>query len=293
MSELKVLVTGATGVIGIELVNLLASDPAIGEVRAATRNPQSDAAKLLCASAPGKVRAVQFDDQIDDSLAAAVNGVDVVCLITPLGGDMAAWQDRVVAHLKGVRRVLKVSVDAAREDAEPGTLGADHWHGEEAVRSLSAEFGIIRPTIFMQHFMMVPGLYLRGDDTFYLPIGDAGIAMLDARDISACLAAMVQCERAELPTEPAMVTGPEALTGEHLRKRISWASGKNFSWTREPSEFDSHSEAVGSPKMVGEIYQAGANGAFSEIHTQGFERLVGRKPRSFARFASDYAAYFQ
>ena len=291
--SLTVLVTGATGIIGNELVHLLASNPAVGEVRAGTRHPERGGANLLVAMNPDVVRPVTFDDGDPESLADAFEDVDVLCLIVPLMEDMAGWQDRVLAHARGVRRVVKVSVDAAREGTEIGTIAGDHWHGEELVRGLGAEHSIVRPTLFMQHFMLVPGLYEPGDDTFYLPIGDASVAMLDARDIAAVVATLSTADAAGLPSEPFIITGPEALTGEELRDRLSWAVGREIRWNRDPEAFASHSDAVGSPKEVAAIYEAGAECSFSQTQTSDFEDIVGRRPRSFARFASDYAHLFR
>lgn len=170
-----ILVSGATGNIGVELVSLLARDPQVGQIRAGTRDPESAKARLVEAMAPNKIRAVQFSTDAAD-FEAAFEGVDVLCLITPLIHDMVGWQRDVLAAATKVRRIVKVSVDAARpqsEGSEPGTPPGDHWEGEEMVRAMDIERAIVRPTLFMQHFMIVPGLYEQGDDSFYLPIADA------------------------------------------------------------------------------------------------------------------------
>ncbi len=291
-----VLVTGATGNIGRELVHLLSLDPRVGEIRVATRDPDGPAAQLLTAIDPALVHPVKFSTDPDDLAEVFADGVNRMCLITPLCNDMVGWQGSVLSAAKGVSRIVKISNDAARpvsEGAVEGTPPAAHWTGEEMLRAMDVEHTILRPTIFMQHFMIVPGLYGPGDDTFYLPTGDARMAMLDCRDIAFAAADLLLRPASELPSEPVYLTGPEALSGEDLRARLSWASGRAFRWIKDRQAFDDHSRATGSPLEISGVYDAAAAGAFSKIHTEQFEALFQRRPTSFAKFALDHASYFQ
>ena len=287
-----VLVTGATGNIGVELIHLLSRDPGVGEVRAATRAPDSDGAELLRAIAPARVKPIAFDAAYADGLASAFEGVDVLCLITPLGPEAVEWQEAVLNAAGGVRRIIKVSVDAASPDAKEGP-GALHWAGEELVRAMGKEYAILRPTIFMQHFLIVPGVHVAGEDVFYLPVGGGAMAMLDCRDIARAMAVLATAEARGLPADAVPLTGPEALTGDELAAQLSAAAGRTIRWEVTPEAFEEHSKETGSPLELLGIYQAGADGAFAETRTEGFEALTGSRPASFAKFASDYADAFR
>ncbi|MEM1422053.1 MAG: NmrA family NAD(P)-binding protein [Pseudomonadota bacterium] len=290
-----VLVTGATGNIGRELVHLLSINPRIGEIRVATRDPDSPSAQLLTAIDPAIVHPVRFSTDAECLTEVFGDGVDRMCMITPMVSDMVAWQEAVLGAARGVKRIVKISNDAARPTSEgsvEGTPPAAHWAGEEILRAMDVERAILRPTIFMQHFMIVPGLYQRGDDTFYLPSGDGRMAMVDARDIAFAAADLLLRPKAELPDEPIYVTGPEALTGEDMRDRISLATGRAFQWNKDPAAFEEHSKAVGTPVEIGGVYAAGAEGAFASVHADQFETTFGRRPTSFAKFALDNAAHF-
>ena len=157
---------------------------------------------------------------------------------------------------------------------------------------MDAEHAILRPTVFMQHFMIVPGLYERDDDTFYLPIGDSKMALLDCRDIAFAAADLATRPSAELPAEPIPMTGPEALSGDGIRERLSTAAGRAFTWNQDIEAFKAHSQKLSSPEEVLGIYQAGAQGAFAEVKASDFERTFGRSTTSFAKFALDYAEHF-
>ena len=291
-----VLVTGATGNIGRELVHLLSLDPRVGEIRVATRDPDGAATQLLTAIDPALVHPVRFSTAPDDLAEVFGDGVNRMCMITPLCNDMVGWQRAVLNAAKGVTRIVKVSNDAARpisEGAVEGTPPAAHWAGEEMLRAMNVEHAILRPTIFMQHFMIVPGLYERGDDTFYLPSGDGRMAMVDARDIAFAAADLLLRPVGDLPSEPVFLSGPEALSGEDIASRLSFAAGRKLRWEAAPDAFCEHSRAVGSPVEIGGVYAAGGEGAFSTVRAEEFEAAFGRRPTSFAKFALDHAAYFQ
>ena len=153
---------------------------------------------------------------------------------------------------------------------------------------------MLRPTIFMQHLLIVPGLYEAGDDRIYLPTGDAGVAFLDCRDIAyAAYRILTDPSRADVLDEDFFLfTGPEALTGSELVQELSRLNGKTFTQVKEEEAFVAHSKKVGSPTELQAVYQAGAQGAFAKVHTEMFERVTGKKPNSFAKFAYDYQYYF-
>ena len=290
-----ILVTGATGNIGTELVHLLSRDARVASVRAATRHPDRADAKALAAMRPDVVEPISFDADDPDTLQQAFDGVDTLIMITPLVKDMEGWQRTVLDAASNVTRIVKVSNDAARppeEGTEPGTPPAGHWAGEEMIRAMDVEHAIVRPTLFMQHFMIVPGLYEAGDDTFYLPIGDAGIAMLDCRDIAAAAADLALRDAADLPADPIMMSGPESMTGGDIRDRLETVTGRSFTWNRDVDAFKAHAAQLDLPESLVSIYQAGAGGAFAPVHVDAFRDAFGRQTTSFAKFVFDYADHF-
>ncbi|WP_162906656.1 Rossmann-fold NAD(P)-binding domain-containing protein [Algihabitans albus] len=158
---------------------------------------------------------------------------------------------------------------------------------------MNVEHATLRPTIFMQHFLIVPGLYERGDDAFYLPSRDAKLAMIDCRDIAFAASDLLLRPASKLPTEPVYLTGPKLLSGEDMRARLSWASGRPLKWIKDREAFADHSRATGSPLEIGGVYEAAATGAFAEVRTDRFEALFQRRPTSFAKFALDHTAHFK
>ncbi len=291
-----ILITAGTGNIGSELTALLAARPDVKEVRIGTRNPSANKAALLKDFNKNTVKLVKFDLEDNKSIAEAIKGVDSLCLITPLSNKMVEYQEKVIREAKEqrVNYIVKVSVDVASPEVQEGP-GAAHWAGEEMIRKSGIPATMLRPTIFMQHFLIVPGLYEKGDNTFYLPSGDGKMALLDCRDIALAAAALLtDSSKSDLfEKDYFMLTGPDMLTAEEIKQELSKLD-KNKTFTHEPSEeaFIEHSNKTNSPVELKGVYEAGKNGAFANVATETFTKITGTSPRSFARFAWDHRYYF-
>ncbi len=187
-----VLVTGATGRIGVELV------PALIEREVSVRSMVRRAS-----GAPGEVVA-DLDDAA--SLAAALTGVDVLFLNTPSSARAAEQQIRCadLAVAAGVRRLVLLSQLGARADSPVRFL---RWHAEvEAhVATLPLEVTVLRPNLFSQAVAeAVHGGVLGA------PVGDARVSVIDVRDIAA-VAAVVLTEDGHVGATYTL-TGPSPVT---------------------------------------------------------------------------------
>ncbi|MFF3216033.1 NAD(P)H-binding protein [Streptomyces sp. NPDC002886] len=136
-----ILVTGATGTIGREVVRLLPADLA---VRIMARDP----ARVRGASTTAEIVHGDFEDP--QSLAAALRGVSTVFLVTN-----RIWEDDArfirTARSAGVRRVVKLSA-AAVEDCRADDL-ITRWQrvNEDLLCGSGMEWTLIRPRSFMSN----------------------------------------------------------------------------------------------------------------------------------------------
>src|SRR4051812_17631744 len=129
----KVLVTGATGNVGREVVSGLLDTSA--DVRALTRNPDS-------AALPGSVEIARGDLFEPDTLEAALEGVRSVFLLWPFFTDDGA-ESVVDAIARHARRIVYLSAEAAGERPD------SFWAAvERRIERSGLEWTFLRPTGF-------------------------------------------------------------------------------------------------------------------------------------------------
>jgi uncharacterized protein YbjT (DUF2867 family) len=295
------LVTGGTGNIGTAFVAALASDARAPRIRVATRDPASKSSALVRSLNPDTVTPVAFDVDAPASMLAALEGVTKLFVIAPFVSDMRAWHEKVAAAVKAagsVEHLVKVSVTGARapsSEPPPGRIPLSHWQGEEALRAVGVPATMLRPTMFMQHFLNVPGLYTARADRFYLPTGDAKVAWLDCRDIAAVAAGLLslpESERAPLAGQAFELTGPRAHTAAEIATILSLAAKRTIAHVDGLDAFVAHCKEIGASDMVKGIYGEAAGGWFGAVDDAIAVRVLGRHTRSFTGFAIDHAAYF-
>ncbi len=302
MTTETILITGATGNIGTALTHLLASHPSQPQVRVATRSVQSPAAQLLRLMNPATVQSVAFDLADPASLRAALDGVTKLCVIAPFGTDMGAWHEQLMAAVVvagSCEYVVKVSVTGARapnSDPPPGGIPLGHWRGEDAIRRSGIAATMIRPTIFMQHFLTVPGLFTPGEAAFYLPTGAQGVAFVDCRDIAAVAAQLLTAEqsrRQPFEGQAFDLTGPAAVTAAEIAAALSAAAERPLAHVDGAAAFTAHCQALGVADGIKAVYAEAAEGWFAALSTAEFQQLTGWLPTSFAKFAYDHAEVFR
>ncbi|WP_250006592.1 SDR family oxidoreductase [Actinoplanes sp. M2I2] len=278
----RILVTGATGSVGVHVVRALQARAAT--VRAFVRAP---------ADLPGAEQAHgDFDDPA--SLRRALDGVDRVYLCAADGPDKVRHETAVIdaAARQGVERIVKLSaLHADRASAVP----AYRWHGdiEAHLRRSGVPAVLLRPAFFMTNLLMVAeGVTRTG--TLYAPTAGRRVAMIDIRDVAAVAAATLLDEG---HTGRAYdLTGPAAVTFTDVAAALATATGC-------PVRFADLTEDQARPRFEGAglpaWLAAQLAGVFGIIRAGGFEHvsghveaITGRPGRDITGFARDVAASF-
>jgi uncharacterized protein YbjT (DUF2867 family) len=300
MASDTVLVTGGTGNIGSAFVAILAADARAPRVRVAARDHRSVGASIVRALDPETVTPVPFDVDRPDTMRAALEGVNKLFIMAPFVPDMAAWHEKVADAAKAagtVELVVKSSVTGARaptSDPPPGAVPLGHWKGEEAFRSFVPTTAI-RPNIFMQHFLTVPGLYTARADRFYLPTGNARVSWLDARDIAAAAAALIlasPAERKAFEGKSYELTGPRADTAAEMAGILSLVARRAIEHVDGVDAFRARCKELGVSDVAKHFYGEAAGGWFAKVDDELLVKLLGRHTTSFTRFAMDNLPYF-
>jgi uncharacterized protein YbjT (DUF2867 family) len=287
-----ILITGATGTVGSEVVKQLSAKGENIIVKAAARSATDNTFENL-----NRVQVVQLDYDKPDSLAVALKGVDKLFLLTPFQSNMVDLTSNLVSEAKKakVKYIAKQSVMGA--DAEPGiTPGRLHRQAEKIIEESGIPFTFLRPNYFMQNFVNYYSNLIRSQGAFYMPAGDAKVSFVDVRDIAA-VAVKSLINDNQQKGRAYNITGGEALTYGQAAEILSKAVGKKINYVNVTDQdarkgMKDMSMDEWTIKSMIELFEITRAGYVSEI-SPIVEQVTGNKPITFSQFAKDYAGAFK
>jgi uncharacterized protein YbjT (DUF2867 family) len=289
-----ILVTGATGTVGSEVVKQLSAKGNI--IMAAARSGTDNTFKDL-----KSVQVVQLDYNNPDTLAASFKGVDKLFLLTPVQSNMVDLTSNLVREAKkaGVKHIVKLSVMGAdAEPALPWTPGRSHRQTEKIIEESEIPFTFLRPNSFMQNFVTFFAQTIKNQNAFYLAAGDGKVSFVDVRDIGAvAVDSLVDGVGSQHERKAYNITGGEALSFEQAAEILSEKVGKKINYVNISNEDvrkgmqDTGADEWAINSMIEwfGIIKAGYASAISPT----VEQITGNKPISFSQFADDYADVFK
>jgi uncharacterized protein YbjT (DUF2867 family) len=282
-----ILITGATGHVGSELVRLVAG--AGTPARALVHSPD----KAVPIKRLG-LETILGDFEEPDTLDAAMAGCDRLFLLSPPNPRQPEQEQNVIDAAKraGVAHVVKQSVPGADPDAE---IVFGRWHAqiEQYLAQSGLAHTLLRPSYFMQNFLL-SAQPVADQGVLYGMTGEGRVSYVDTRDIAAVAAQAL--------TSPGhqgnsyTLTGPEALTAAEVAERLSAAIGRRVRYVDLPP--DAFRQALAGaglpgwlidPLIVGNTLLAAGHGAGI---TDEVAKLTGRPPRTFEQFAADHRVMF-
>src|SRR4051812_19119384 len=281
-----VLVTGASGHVGGELVAQLAA--AGHRVRAMTRKPQD-------LTVPDGVEVVAGDAADPASLPAAFRGVDRAFLMsaehvvaTP-PTHVPALVDAAV-HA-GVHHLVLLSVF---HGGEGGDVFADWWgHSERSVAGSGLRTTVLRPGRFMSNALPWAPQIARGDDVV-IPFAHRPTTSIDPADIAAVAAAALTDTTGRHDGAVHQLSGPQVMTPAEELAEIAALVGRPLRAVEPPLEQVRAGMARGGMSEAA-IDAALARTLDSEAGAEVLptvERVLGRPARPFAAWARAHRAAF-
>ncbi len=280
-----ILVTGATGTIGSQLVSALKGKTDV-TVRAAVRS----AAKAESLKG-GNVTPVDFEYTNPAQMQKAVEGVEKLFLVTPFTPDQVDLGARLIdiAKAAGVKHIVKLSAMGA--DFEPGIqLGRWHRTLERYISGSGLTYTFLRPNNFMENFVNFYGP--AKDGNIYLPWGQGACSFIAGADIAEVAAAALTSGGHE--NKAYDLTGPEAFTIAQAAATIGEVTGRKVQYVEVPDAAARHAMLdAGMPTwMVDAMMELhGINKAgYAAQVTDTVQKLSGRAPTNFTRFAQQNAA---
>ncbi|GAA1964090.1 SDR family oxidoreductase [Kitasatospora viridis] len=270
-----IVVTGATGNVGQELVRILIE--AGEQVTAVSRRP---------APLPDGVRHLPADLAEPRSLRTAFDGAEALFLLVA-GEDPQGILD--LARAGGVRRVVLLSSQGV------GTRPEVYRHPaafEEAVRRSGLEWTILRSGGLNSNAFAWAET-IRTQRTAIAPFGDVGLPTVDPADVAEVAAAVLRGSGHAGSTYD--LTGPAAVTPRERAEAIGGALGT-------PVRFIEQTRAQARAQMLAFMPEPVVEGTLAILGrplpaeqqvSPAVERVLGRAPRTFADWAARTAPAFR
>jgi uncharacterized protein YbjT (DUF2867 family) len=283
-----ILVTGATGNIGREVVNLLLSG---GEkVVAVTRNPTT-------AALPDGVHVVGTDSSHLQMLAPELNGVEAVFISPRALGDATAGAATAellkLAAEQGAQRVVALSAVTVQDGGGEKRFADAFKAVEDAAKASGLPWTILRSAEYASNNLMWAP-QIRSTGIVRGAYGDAANSTIHERDIAAVSArALVDAAHAG---HIYVLTGPQSLTQRDKVRIIGEAIGRQVLWEEiSPQQVREAMLAQGLPveipdRLLG--YLASRIGQPGPSSTT-VEQVLGRPALTFAEWAIEHAATFR
>ncbi|MFE2558882.1 NAD(P)H-binding protein [Streptomyces sp. NPDC059352] len=273
---MTVLVTGATGTLGRRVVERLRREGRT--VRALTRTPGGRT------GLPGDVEVVGGDLTEPRTLTAALDGVSAVHLLGATGHGHAPLRTgpeiMAMATAAGVRRLTVLAPD------EGGEL-------EHAVRASGVEWTFVWPIDLMSNALSWADA-IRATAEVREPYAARRTASADEADVAEVIAALLA--RGGHAGRRLVVTGPEALSPADKVAALAAATGRELRFTEltdDQARRQWRAEGLPEEGIAFLLHMwATVPASVAEVTTT-VEEVLGRPPRSFARWASDHADAFR
>jgi len=273
-----ILVTGATGKVGTELVRQLRARGA--PFRSAVHSTPAE----------GGGDSVPFDLDRPETFEPALRGADELFLLSPAGRTDAEGPVVDAARKAGVRHVVKLSVWGA--DGEAYAVARGHRAIEKRIEASGLAWTFLRPNAFMQNFSTLHVPTIRSQGTFYAYGHGGRMSVIDTRDIAAAAAAALTAGGHEGKAYD--LSGPESLTNDEMAEKISGAAGKPVEFADLPdADYEKALMGFGLPpafaSALSELGRHIAAGGLAAT-SPDVEKVTGSRGIPFDRFAKDHAA---
>ena len=279
----SILVTGATGNVGREVVNRLVERNA--HVRCLVRGqpePRSD------------VDWAVGDLTVPADVHAALAGMDTVFLIWPLLDSGPAGE--AISELAATDpRVVYLSSAAIDDNLsqQSDPIVQVHAEMEQLLHNAGLNVTVLRAdTLASNARGWLPQLRM-GDEVSGPDV--ARTPVVDERDVADAVVAALLTPDSEIEQRPHLLTGPEVLTREDQVARLGAALHRPLRFRALPAELArSRMLADGRPEpLVEALISASLQRPASDRITDHLERLTGRPAGTFLTWAIDHADEFR
>jgi uncharacterized protein YbjT (DUF2867 family) len=209
----KVLITGATGNVGIEVIKSLSTNQRSLKVFAGVRHPGKDQEKLR--AFPVQLQTFDFNNL--DTYEAALKNCNVLFLLRPpqIANVRKHFEPLLqTAKKQDIEHIVFLSVQGAEKNSF-----IPHHKIERLILESKIPYTFLRPAYFMQNFTttLLNDIHQR---EIFLPAGKAKFTLIDIRDIGTA-AAIVLTNHTAHKNKAYDLTSNEKLSFNEMAQLIS------------------------------------------------------------------------
>jgi uncharacterized protein YbjT (DUF2867 family) len=277
----KILVTGATGNVGSEVIKHLQKKNQV--VRAAVIN-EADRENVPLEDA------VVFDFSDSSTWDAALEDVDKVFLMRPPAiSDVQNLMFPFIDYLleKNIKQIVFLSLQGVQFN-----VFTPHHKIEKYLKSKNAPYTFLRPNFFMQNLSTMYKDEIKEQDEIFLPAGLGKTAFVDVRDIGEVAAAVLTEDTHQQKAYE--LSGPESLDYFQVADVMSDVLGRTITY-RNPKfkDYKKHLADKGFKDnyiKVQKMLYFVVRHNLSKNTSTGINTVLNRQPTSFRKFVKDYAS---
>lgn len=277
----RILVTGATGIVGREIVRRLHQ-----------REVEFVAACRQEGTFPEEIKNLSLDYGNPAILEQAFRDVDVLFLLIPFADSMQEWAENAIgaARRAGVKLIVRTSA-----------LGADVgspylWlRTEGQINRILNDSGIpsivVKTNSFMQNYKRLYGEALQ-QGALYLPEGEGRTSFVDVGDLANIVSEILVNPFQHLGREYT-ITGGRALSNAEALSIISMRSARRISYVPVTEEITRNAlKKIGASswwiEFVLSRHRSVRDGEGEEV-TSTFQEMTGLEPRTFEDYSEELA----
>jgi uncharacterized protein YbjT (DUF2867 family) len=277
----KILITGATGNVGLATLKLLESKNYPGvEIVAAVRDIER--ARKIEGISNSNFCHFEFDEPT--TYDKALEGVTKIVLIRPNQvSDVSKYIFPFLAkaELSGVKHIVFISIIGA----ERNRIYANH-RTENHFKKLSIPSTILRSSLYMQNLTTLHRHDIQEHDRINIPGGIGLVNYIDVRDVAEAIVTVLMTPGHE--NQAYEITGSETMDFYQIAKIFSTELEREIKYTR-PSAFRFVRQKLADKKMLlyvltlSLLYNAVRNGKMNYTNDV-FRNITGHDPRHLADF---------
>jgi uncharacterized protein YbjT (DUF2867 family) len=283
MSKPRILITGASGNVGREIVKALQrfhADAADIVLAATTLKESKDGDSAM--------ETVEFDFMRPDTVKAALRGITTLFLLRPPPiSDVPRYIAPAIdaAKAAGVGHIVFLSLNGVEKQTR-----TPHYAIEQYLRTSGVEWTFLRPSFFMQNLSTTHLEEIRRRSEIFVPAGKGKTNFVDVRDIGEAAAHILANPEAH-KGQAYDLTGSTSYTYDEIAAILTSELGRTIRYAN-PSKLHffwrkwREGTSITFTLVMIYLYHQTVKGA-AEVYAPDLVRLLGHPPRTVAEFVHD------